>query len=345
MPPPIRRTDTAPIPVSKPPAAPPPSTPAPNAARPKPAAVDMFDSGRMQADTVKDKLDKVEKELAPKYTVKVDGKDVSVEVPTPFRMNGGDKQPSPEDASKKMAKQLQKGGQWPKNGAAAKELDQAITRNAYGRASPKQIELVTNKLIDSGALKPYLDELKAGGATIGPNELKTAIRRMQWDYGVGTDCNGVCRIAYQEINGKPPTPQWGGELIKTDGKGNSLNPNLKRVSVDEAKPGDLIKLDDVTGDVGHNVVITDTKSISAADVAKDKYTGTPAPVGPLKTMTVLSSFGAGGDKDNVDSGLHKETWVYDAGRKQWGTLVGKDVQWSSTAGPYEHKFVGIYRAK
>ncbi|MFT3711652.1 MAG: hypothetical protein QM817_28780 [Archangium sp.] len=348
MPPPIgTRPPVVTTPRTAPPPPPPVSTPTTTAqpAQSKPAVADAFQVGTTKADAIKGKLDKVEADLAPKYTVKVDGKDVSVNSPTPFRMNGGDQQPTPEEAAKKMTKTLQKAGQWPKNAAAAKELDQAIVRNAYGRASPKQIELVTNKLIDSGALQPYLDELKKGGATIGPKELGVAIRRMQWDNGVGTDCNGVCRIAYQEINGKPPTPDWGGELIKTDRNGNSLNPNLKKVSVDDAKPGDLIKLDDLHGDVGHNVVVTDAKTISAADVKKDGYTGSPAPVGPLKAVTVLSSFGAGGNKDNTDSGLHKETWVFDKGSNKWGTLNGKNVEWSSSPGPYEHKFVGVYRAK
>ncbi len=293
---------------------------------------------------VKAKLDKVEKDLTPTFTVKVDGKDVSADVPTPFRMSGGWGQPTPEAAQSATTAMIKKGKAWPKDPAQAKALQTAILRNVYGRPSPAQVKLVTNKLIDSGALQPYLDQVKSeNGGKVGPDQLKTAIRRMQWDYGVGADCNGVCRVAYQEMKGKGPTQKWGDALIDVDSKGNSRNPNFKKVDITAAKPGDMIKLDDVTGDVGHNVTITDARAISQADAQKLK--GSPTPTGPMRAVTVLSSWGAGGDKDNAMGGLRKETWVYDEGSKKWGTLTGDQVAWSQTDGPYGHKFVGVYHPK
>lgn len=339
MPPP--RVDGSPVVVA--PKPPPPPPPAPvvvaDAGKPAPVRADAFDAPK--ADPTKAKLDQVEKDLTPTYTVKVDGKDVSADVPTPFRMNGGINQPTPEEASKKMTDTLQKGKVWPKDPKAAKELQQAILQNAYGRATPKQIQLVTNKLIDAGALKPYLDKVKAdNGGKVDAQGLKTAIRRMQWENGVGSDCNGVCRIAYSSVNGKPASAKWGDALIPTGANGKSLNPNFKKVDVTAAKPGDMIKLDDVTGDVGHNVVITDAKTVSAADAGK--LSGSPKPTGPLKQVTVMSSWGAGGDEDNPAGGLNKQTWVYDEGSKKWGELKGNNVEWSKTDGPYGHKFVGVY---
>jgi len=334
MAPPIAPTSTRPIPTPKLPPAP---------QQPKPA-VQAKPAGDVFVSDPKAQLSKVEKDLTPTYTVKVDGKDVSADVPLPFRINGGMNQVTPEKAMALQTKAIQKGGAWPKDPKESKALMQAIGRNAYGRPTPAQVKLVTDKLIKAGALEPYLAQVKAeSGGKVDGDGLKTAIRRMQWDYGVGADCNGVCQIAYKELNGKAPTKNPGDALIHTGKNGVSLNPNFKKVDFSDAKPGDVIKLDDVGDDFGHNVVVTDSKTVSKADAAK--LTGSPAPAGPLKQVTVLSSWGAGGDPDSAKGGLRKETWVYDEGSKKWGTLDGNNVKWSKTDGPYDHKFVGVYRAK
>ena len=336
------RVGTSPVVVAPPPLpmAPPMSADTPPPPKVVPPKVDGFDA--KPVDPTEQKLDQVEKELTPTYTVKVDGTDVSADVPAAFRMNGGNNQPTPEAAQTKMTDTLQKTKQWPKDAAKQKELKQAILQNAYGRATPDQIKLVTDKLIAGGSLKPYLDKVKQeNGGKIGPAELKTAIRRMQWDYGVGADCNGVCRVSYRQVNGKQASAKWGDDLIPVDGKGRSENPNFKKVDVGGAKPGDVIKLDDVTGDVGHYVTVTNAKTISAADAKK--LSASPAPGGPLKQVTVLSSWGADGNPDDTTSGVNKQTWVYDDAQKKWGTLEGNTIAWSNTDGPYEHKMVGVYR--
>ena len=337
MAPPVRGS-TSPVVVPRQPAPPPPKPPA---AKPTVKSPDAFEAAPVDPQT---KLDEVEKSLSPTFTVQVDGKPVTADVPAPFRMNGGDGQPTPEKAMQLMTDAIKNGGAWPKNPAEQKALQQAILRNAYGRPTPEGLKLVTDKLIQAGALKPYLDQVKSeNGGVVGPKELTTAIRRMQWDHGVGADCNGVCQIAYTELNGKAPTQKWGDALIATNSKGESLNPNFKRVSVSDAKPGDVIKLDDLHGDVGHNVTVTDSMTISADDAKL--LSAFPKATGPLKAVTVYSSWGAGGDKDDPSGGVRKETWVFDEGRKKWGTIEGTHVKWSASDGPYEHKFVGVYRAK
>ncbi len=313
--------------------------------RVKPKPVRVADAYDPKPLTTQEKLDKVEKDLTPSFTVKVDGKDVTTSVPAPFRMNGGDSQPTPEQAMDLMTRAIEGGKAWPKGKAEQAALRGAILRNAYGRPTPAQLKLVTDKLIEAGALKPYLDDIKVGkgGAALGPDDLKVAIRRMQWDHGVGIDCNGACQVGANAVNGKPPTEKWGDALIQTGAGGRSLNPRFTKVDVLDGKPGDIIKLDDVHGDVGHNVIITDAKTVSTADAAK--LSGTPKPTGPLKQVTVLSSWGASGNKDEVTSGLNKQTWVFDQSTKKWGTLVGNNVVWSKEDGPYGHKFVGVYRSK
>ena len=34
---------------------------------------------------------------------------------------------------------------------------------------------------------------------------------------------------------------------------------------------------------------------------------------------------------------------YDEATKRWGTLDGNRVDWSNQSGPYNHKWVGVYR--
>ncbi len=292
------------------------------------------------SDTQK-KLADVERRLSPAYTVEVDGKPVTVNVPAHFRMVGG-YGCKPEDATKKMTEAIRSGGAWPKSATESLALKDAITRNAYGRATPEQVKLVTEHLIKSGALNPYLDKVKAeNGGSAGPEQVQLAIRRMQWDHGVGIDCNGAVQIAYQAVNGKSATRHWGDALIQTDKTGKSLNPRFKQVGLDGVQPGDVIKLADPAGGVGHNVVVTNVRRLSSEDA--QTLEGEPKPTGPLKAVTVFSSWGAGGNPDNSRGGVRKETWVYDEATKKWGTLNGNKVEWSTENGPYDHKWVGAYR--
>jgi hypothetical protein len=286
------------------------------------------------------------KDLTPRYTVNVDGKDVSVNSQMPFRMNGGDKQITPEQAIDKMTDKVKTSGQWPADPAQQQAMKTMIARNAYGRPTAQMIKDMTDTLTKGGALQPYLDQLKQDrhGSPLDPKGLQTAIRRMQWDYGIGADCNGFCQMAYQATNGKPPTASWADALITVDKTTKeSLNPNFKKVGLDQAKVGDVMKLDPIEGKTGHNVIVTDTRTLDGA--ALSKVSATPAPSGPLKAFSVISSFGANGDPDSLRGGTRRETWVYDQAANKWGTLTGNKVSWSAVDGPYGHKFVGIYHGQ
>jgi hypothetical protein len=190
---------------------------------------------------------------------------------------------------------------------------------------------VTQHLIDAGALEGYMSDT---------DDPALGIRRMQWDLGVGTDCNGVVRAAFQELHrGKQPgdTPLGGGLYEEA--------PHWAKIEPEEARPGDIIKLADTGEDVGHNVMVENV--VHVEDPSARRITGDPEPTGPLTITTVTSSWGAGGNPDYDGGGVRSEDWAYDQGTGKWGTFDegSSSIRWSSTDGPYEHLMTGVFRSR
>ncbi|MCB9655586.1 MAG: hypothetical protein H6729_15800 [Deltaproteobacteria bacterium] len=278
-------------------------------------------------------LDRLEATLTPAYIVATgDGKTIQVHARPAFRMNGGAKQSTPTEAKSKISAALSRGGV-----RLTGSLREAILRNAYGRPTPEQLKAVTQALIDTGAHVPFLPSTEATRreAPFSPDEFELAIRRMQWSFGLGIDCNGAVQDAFLAVTGRPINQHWGDALI-----GRSP-PNLRQVPLKDARPGDVLRLNAIGGGVGHNVILVRRGTVSAQRAAElsPNYPFS----GPLIAFEVLSSWGAGGDPDEPRGGLGRRTWTYDPISGIWGTLFEGQIAVSKTKGPYGHTLVGIYR--
>ena len=65
----------------------------------------------------------------------------------------------------------------------------------------------------------------------------------------------------------------------------------------------------------------------------------------MRVLEVASSWGADGNPKYSGGGVRTAKWIYVLGTGRWGELLSNNtMQWSDTAGPYNHIVVGIYRS-
>jgi hypothetical protein len=270
-------------------------------------------------DVVGKKLDDLKARYSGPYNVGSQ----TVSAPAMFAMNGG--------ISSKNAT---------KHGAEVRALLPGTATEAAlkGMATPEQLVQVTQALIDAGKLPS------------GPGDLATRIKAMQWHYGVGVDCACYTRQALQAVTGK--AEHVGLKPLGTEGfRGLDTNANFAKVKPDVARPGDIMTLDDPDGATGHNVIVrSHTMMDEAANQALITKWGPDAKAflngpGPFHTIEVDSSWGAG--EGSPLGGVRRDTWIYDEGSKQWGSvnLHANPPEFIVGKGPAGEKFHGTYRMK
>lgn len=210
----------------------------------------------------------------------------------------------------------------------------------WGQGTPAQLVKVTQALIDMGRLPE------------GPGDLGARIRKMQWDHGIGVDCAGYCKEALLATSPKVlPLERPGMESFRDlDGKRAHA---FVKVSVEDARPGDLVTLDPLPPEkYGHNVMVY---SRAVADDARRSALATAhgpsmaaflASPGPHHVIEVDSSWGAGGVGAD-HGGYRRDTWIYDASSKTWGWFEPAEPRAFVTAkaGPSNDKHHGVYRPR
>ncbi len=212
-----------------------------------------------------------------------------------------------------------------------------------GQGTPQDLVKITQALIDGGRLPP------------GPGDVAARIRKMQWDHGIGVDCAGYSKQALAACSTRTPKMHAAGMESFRDvdgGRGGSF----AKVSLEKARPGDLITPDaPEPGGWGHNVVVY---SHVTADAAKKAalYTANPASPdlaaflaspGPHHVLEVDSSWGAGTDGAEC-GGYRRDTWIYDAATRTWGSFTPGIVPApfvTAAEGPADDVFHGAYRVR
>jgi len=277
-------------------------------------------------------------QMSGPYTV--NGK--SVEVPAGFRMRDGmnqvDTGPYPHDHDVKVYR---------------KRIEKALGADAYrkvaadvgmvviGKGTAKQVQRVTQALIDSPAFKPYA-KLPA----------ETAIRRMAWDYGVGMDCSGYVHSAflYSRGSGDRAASAARYDLGTPDNSGlqHPLAHGFRKVPPAQARPGDYIKLSHGADGTGHKLIVMANDVLDDPVRAEVSSSLGSKPGARVHIITVASSWGAGGDPDN--GGVMQKMWAYDESSGRWADVVKLSsghlfVGPSSTTGPYEHQLDGVFRPR
>jgi hypothetical protein len=128
-----------------------------------------------------------------------------------------------------------------------------------------------------------------------------------------------------------------------------------KVAFEKARPGDLITLDSAeAGGWGHNVVVYSHVTADAArkailcglarDPALADFLSSP---GPHHVFEVDSSWGAGTEGAEC-GGYRRDTWLYDASTKTWGSFepgVTPPSFVTSASGPADDVFHGAYRVR
>jgi hypothetical protein len=213
------------------------------------------------------------------------------------------------------------------------------TRCLGGYPTPSQLVKVTQALIDAGKLPT------------GPGDVATRIKTMQWNSGIGVDCTDYVAPAAMKAAGANVAWTPGTDLFRNADK----NPSLTKVTLADARPGDVFCLDPQNGDAGHRAVVYSATVCSPAKAAElvAKY---PAArdflaAGPVRLLEVDSSWGAGNGSAN--GGVGRNTWLYNESTQSWAQLkpLLSDPPNSPPAfqltpkGPYNEAIQGIYRFK
>lgn len=264
------------------------------------------------------------------------GKPCSAQVPFQFRMAGGYAAHAPETMKRMFAEAILH---------PSPDLARAFRDASLGKATPEQVKLVTQALIDAGKLHVEENEDPAH-----------AIRAMMWDYGIGIDCSGYVQQAFLACRGLDPTSpidraKFGfAAAIGNEGLlGVPTSPKFRAVDAAACKPGDLMLLAKPPGDIaGHTLLVRSHTKLDDA-WRKDLIAHNEDPrvraflSGDVHVVEVDSSWGGGTEGTG---GLARETFLYDASTKTWASW-GSDglVTLSSESGPYAHPMQGIYRPK
>lgn len=324
-----------------------PAAPAAPVAAPLPA----YDKKATQA-----RLDEFRGQMRSSYIIPGEngGEPREIKVMPQFQMEGGLSDPDGKGTPKGRVDTVGKVGavlDLKSNPA----LRTAAGAAGMGRATPEQMQMVTQALIDAGQLP----------AAKGDHTTDSArVRKLQWDFGLGSDCAGYVAQAASKGAGRDLG------LAGVNKNGDSLQQSLKPDQFDRvtqtpgqpirARAGDLIRLNDPTpGEAGHWVSVYDHTTMNKEKVARlhdssnEFWKGT-ANSSEVHVYTLDSSWGAGGDwkmrgTQGDVGGVDRRKWVYNAGNDRWGTYDDRAKNPSieySEVGPYNHlPDVKVYRPK
>ena len=211
-----------------------------------------------------------------------------------------------------------------------------------GQPAPQDLVKITQALIDGGRLPA------------GPGDLATRIRRMQWDHGIGVDCAGYSKQALAACSAAPPKMRAAGSESFRDVDGGR-DGTIAKVPLLKARSGDLVTLDSSEiGGWGHNVIVYSHVTADAAkkamlcgvtrDATLADFLSSP---GPHHVFEVDSSWGAGTEGEEC-GGYRRDTWIYDASTKTWGSFEPRakpPTFFASPSGPADDVFHGAYRPR
>lgn len=214
-----------------------------------------------------------------------------------------------------------------------------------GKGSLEAIRVTTQALIDSPAFRKYAHL-----------DAETAIRKMQWEFGIGLDCSGYVHQAFLFTRGSgeasAPSARYGLGKVEDSGLQRLPGPFFQRIEPAQARAGDAIVLVQGSDGTGHKVIVHGRHAIPAgtelhARAVEALGGGKDAKV---HVITVDSSWGAGRGEDPHGGGVKRVEWIYDETSRKWGTLHrlpsgGVYVHPSSKSGPYDHVTHGVFRPK
>lgn len=218
-------------------------------------------------------------------------------------------------------------------------------RAVSSRGQPEDVQVVTQALIDAGALDKY--------PGVAPDK---AIRRLMWDMKLGFDCRGYVARALLYSRGQGNREAAGARYgIRRVADAVFPNDALARVPVAQARPGDVIHLMPPRGETrDHNLILRSNTAVRVSDPSQFTVggrrvpasfvrAGWPAGATPsVRVFQVDSSWGGGRTGDI--GGVERRTWLYNEKTQQWADW-DEGGSFRAGAGPYAHPLDGIFRPK
>jgi hypothetical protein len=192
-----------------------------------------------------------------------------------------------------------------------KDMQQAVLFVAMGKPSRNQVKMVTDALIKAGEF----DKVKKNLAFMSDSE---AIRRMQWENGIGIDCAGYVSQAFVATHGGT-NEKYGLQNVSNENlmylKSNS---HFTQVKPTEVRPGDLITLDPPKpGSVGHTALVRDHRVMDPAELKALPNSSTFAkPTDKVHAYQVSASWGAESYGD-LRGGVQNRTWLFNETTGKW----------------------------
>ncbi|MBI3201907.1 MAG: hypothetical protein HYZ29_10220 [Myxococcales bacterium] len=117
-----------------------------------------------------------------------------------------------------------------------------------GKGSLDAIRKTTQALIDSPEFRKYAHL-----------DAETAVRKLQWDFGIGQDCSGYVHQAFLFArgsgNGSAPSARFGLGKVEQSGLQSLPGPHFRRVEPGQVRAGDIIVLANGSDETGHKVIV------------------------------------------------------------------------------------------
>jgi hypothetical protein len=232
------------------------------------------------------------------------------------------------------------------------------TSALQGRPNARDLVRVTQALIDAGELRV------PSNAT--DEQIAVAIKKMQWEWGIGVDCTNYVLPAALRLAGKAESSVHFVVLSGKEKKPVTLpcagcdyfqsaesNPHLERVKIADARTGDVLCLDDPKRGAGHRALVYSHDVLDASKTAAlaSKYgpdLAAFATPGPVHMIEVDSSWGAG-EEGGTYGGTRRDTLFFNETTGQWAQLNArveapdKPFFEVTKVGPSDERLHGIYR--
>ncbi|HEX8791014.1 MAG TPA: hypothetical protein VF765_08670 [Polyangiaceae bacterium] len=257
------------------------------------------------------RLDAFRERATPVFTV--EGTDVAVRIP--FRMTVSSEWASdPRNATNAWVVQEHivrtNESELEQAASAARLTPGDVQRLHEGRATPEQIRAVTQALIDAGHLPP-----RSGDAP----DLQKRVEKMMADHGIGLDCAGYSQQAFLASRGLSRSATGLNPKIENENLSNLSGKGFARVSLVDARPGDLFILSPVkTGEAGHTMIVYDRREATPGEVGELRQQR-GFEKGRIQAYVVDSSFGSDGRFDA--GGVMRQVWYRNEETKTWARRI------------------------
>jgi hypothetical protein len=222
--------------------------------------------------------------------------------------------------------------------ARAMKMDKfAIALLVSGRATPRQVQVITQKLLDMGC-KPSVPCTEPGDV----------VRQVMVDHHIGLDCAGFVQQAFLSAMGLTR-----GQAHFRDATLEDLSTlrsyGFTSVTPSQARPGDILCLGPLNeARVGHRAIVSVCRAPTADELDRFRshaaFKQLPPPGPHVIVLECVSSWGNMRDLQVVatNGGVQRATLLYDPDTNLWGTFKA-DYHDVAVGTPYDHAFEGIFR--